>query len=89
MQVASFDICFVKQLGGRFVQSKNFIRDLEQIVPDFYLNVVQHLKAWQPPAPKMREGRKEASDVTPEALSEDVDEAQSRGHLANPTPWAD
>jgi len=68
-QVSSFDVCLVRQLGGRFVQSKNFIRDLEEIVPSFYLKIVQHLRAWQPPAPKIRDGRTTANDVAPEALS--------------------
>lgn len=76
-QVNSFDICLVKQLGGRFVQSRNFIKDLEKIVPEFYRDVVENLKPWYPPAPRAREGRIEASDVTPDALSEDIDESRS------------
>ncbi len=68
VQVREIEICLVRELGGRFAQSKNFIKDLETAVPDFYENVMQYLKAWQPPAPRMREGRNEASDVTPAAL---------------------
>lgn len=71
VQVISMDICLVRHLGGRFSQSKNFIKDLEDTVPEFYSNVVQNLKAWQAPAPQIREGRTEAADVTPSALSED------------------
>lgn len=73
-QVVSLEVCVVRQLGGRFAQSKNFITDLETIVPDFYEDVVQNLKAWQPPAPRLRAGRTEASDVTPESLAEDFEE---------------
>ena len=73
-QVSAIEICAVRALGARFAQSKNFIKDLEQIVPDFYLQVLQHLRSWQPPAPKMREGRTDASGVTPSALAEDLEE---------------
>ena len=74
LQVSSMDVCLVRQLGARFAQSKNFIRDVESIVPDFYTQVVQRLKAWQPPAPQVRQGRAEASDVTPSALAQDFEE---------------
>lgn len=73
MQVGSIEICMVRQLGARFSQSRNFITDLEKIVPDFYRQTVEHLKAWQPPAPRIRENRAEASDVTPSAIGEDAD----------------
>ena len=74
IQVSAIELCLVRDLGGRFAQSKNFIKDLETAVPDFYEGVMQYLKSWQPPAPKMREGRTEASDVTPAAIGADVDE---------------
>lgn len=74
LQVSAIEICLVRDLGGRFAQSKNFIKDLEAAVPDFYEGVMQYLKSWQPPAPRMREGRTEASDVTPAAIAADVDE---------------
>jgi hypothetical protein len=79
LQVSAIEICLVKEMGGRFAQSKNFIKDLEETVPDFYEVVMQHLKAWQPPAPKLREGRSEASDVTPSAISQDMAERRSDG----------
>lgn len=68
--VTSFEVLYARDLGARFGQRKNFIVDLEQIVPDFYEQVGQHLRAWQPQAPKVRE------DVIAEvASSENVIEA--------------
>jgi len=92
IQVSAIEICLVRELGGRFAQSKNFIKDLEAAVPDFYESVMQYLKAWQPPAPRMREGRSDASDVTPAAIGADVDDHRARETETpitppeNPTP---
>ncbi len=73
-QVGAIEVCMVREAGARFAQSRNFIKDLEEAVPDFYETVMQYLKAWQPPAPKLREGRTDASDVTPKAISEEVND---------------
>lgn len=66
--VSSFEVVYARDLGARFAQRKNFIVDLEQAIPDFYEQVGQHLKAWQPQAPKIKEDRLEAADVSTEAL---------------------
>ncbi len=70
----SFEICLVKPTAGRFAQRKNFIVDLESLVPAFYKSVGENLKAWQVPAPRVRKGRDEADDVTPEALGQEKPE---------------
>ncbi len=67
----SFEVCLVKDTGARFGQRKKFILDLEALICDFYETVGKNLKAWQAPAPKVRKGRDEAEDVTPEALGEE------------------
>ncbi|CCV08465.1 conserved hypothetical protein [Mesorhizobium metallidurans STM 2683] len=73
--VTSFEVVFARDLGGRFAQRKNFIIDLEQAIPDFYEQVGQHLKAWQPQAPKIKEDRLDATDVSTEALREEAEDA--------------
>ncbi len=61
-QVHSFEVCCVESLGRRFSGRKTFIEDFEKMVPAFYENFVQGLKAWQPPAPKLQEDRLEQVD---------------------------
>lgn len=78
-QVSTIEVCMVCETGARFAQSRNFIKDLEEAVPDFYETVMQYLKVWQPPAPKLREGRTDASDVTPKAISEEVNDPMRAG----------
>lgn len=75
-QVAlSFEVILVKDLGARFAQRRNFIAELESAVPEFYEQVGQHLKAWQPSAPRIREGLAEPESVGPDALKAAADEA--------------
>jgi hypothetical protein len=73
-QVHSFEICMLRQLAGRFSQRKNFIVDLEQTVPAFYETVGQHLRAYQSPAPRVREDRLDPDSVSREGLQQDAEE---------------
>jgi hypothetical protein len=70
LQVASFELILVADLGRRFDQRRNFIEELERAVPEFYEVVGQHLRAWQPPAPRIIEERAQPQDVSPAAISE-------------------
>lgn len=54
-QLHTLEICLVRGLVGRFGQRRNFIADVEMLVPEFYERAGQRLKPWQPSAPKMRE----------------------------------
>lgn len=80
----SFDVMIVRSPGANFSKSQKFIEALEEIVPKFYDEVGQHLKAWQPPAPKVDRDKKTADKVTPatlqteyEALNEAADSSGS------------
>jgi hypothetical protein len=73
--VTSFEVLFARDIGARYAQRKNFIVELEQAIPEFYEQVGQHLKAWQPQAPKVKEDHTEASDVSTEAFREEAEEA--------------
>ncbi|MCR9123375.1 MAG: hypothetical protein NXH91_14005 [Phyllobacteriaceae bacterium] len=72
LTVHSFDVFLSKRLGGRFIQQSNFINEIEALVPDFYRQVGQNLSAWQMKPPKIREEKKEAEDVSVEAIAETV-----------------
>lgn len=72
--VLSFEIFLVKDLGARFSQRRNFIGDLESAVPEFYSQVGQHLRAWQPPAPRIRDDKSEPESVSAEAMSEEAEQ---------------
>ncbi len=69
----TFEVLLVKDLGSRFSQRKNFISDLEKLVPDFYNQIGQHLRAWQAPAPKLSDEKASAEAVAPEALREEAE----------------
>jgi hypothetical protein len=75
LQVLGFHVYLSRRLGARFTQQMNFISDLEALVPEFYRTVGQNLVAWRKSAPKIRNDRDEASDVSIEALEEESQEA--------------
>lgn len=68
----SFHVFQSKNLGGRFTQQVNFITDLESIVPTFYGEVGSNISAWQRRAPKIKEDRLSADEVSMKAISEDA-----------------
>ena len=70
----SFHVFRSKRLGTRFTQQTNFIVDLEAIVPSFYGEVGADLSAWLRRAPKIKEDRSSAMDVTTKSISEDAQE---------------
>ena len=48
-----FEIVMIRDIGGRFPGRRTFIEELERIVPEFYDEVGQHLRAWSPPPPSI------------------------------------
>ncbi|MDR3471873.1 MAG: hypothetical protein P4M09_09325 [Devosia sp.] len=75
----SFEVILSKDLGSRFAQRKNFIVDLEAAVPEFYLQVAEHVKAWQPRAPRLKDEKKDADDVGTEALRDELEQEALAG----------
>lgn len=74
--VTSFEIVMVCEIGTKFNQRKNFIAELERIVPEFYEQVGQKLKVWQPPAPRLSEDKADPEEVSPSALAEAANKAE-------------
>ncbi|KAJ03291.1 hypothetical protein [Sulfitobacter mediterraneus] len=68
----SFHVFRSKRLGARFTQQSNFITDLEEVVPSFYRDVGAGLAAWKKKAPKIKDDRLSADDVTPEAIADEA-----------------
>lgn len=50
---SAFKVFYLVDLAGRFSGNKVFIEALEKIVPHFYDQVGQRLRAWVPPPPKI------------------------------------
>lgn len=83
--VSSFEVVFARDLAGRFSQRRNFIVDLEEAIPDFYEQVGQHLKAWQPQAPKIKEDRSAPVDVGTAAMQAEAEQAVSERNAVEGT----
>jgi hypothetical protein len=63
-EIVSFTISLTRPMGvKRSTGSRSFIDSVLQTLDDFYGDVVEHLKDWRPPAPKLRrEAAKESEE---------------------------
>ena len=84
--VYAFEVVLVQDIAGRFAQRKNFITELGTVVPQFYERVGQHLKAWQPSAPKLPEAKAEPSSVNTEALRDAAEQEAVASQLPERPP---
>lgn len=73
-QPISFEVFISLDLGGKFSGNRVFIEQLESLVPHFYENAGQYLKAWVVPAPRVKRAEKEPEEET---------EAQTTGEQAD------
>lgn len=55
----AFDIILSRDLASKFSGRNTFIQAVEETVRDFYVAAGQHLEAWTPPAPKIKNEKKE------------------------------
>jgi hypothetical protein len=65
-EIKSFSIIQVKNLGKKFESRKLFVKIIEAMLIQFYQIILQHLKKWERPVPKIT--HKEISDIETEAL---------------------
>lgn len=54
MAPLAFEVLLIEDLAGKFSGARSFVEHLERIVPEFYDQVGQHLRAWRPAPPKPR-----------------------------------
>ena len=69
-----FEIAAISVDAKKFISRKNFVSILEKTVIDFYDDVGQYLKAWQPDAPKLK---KIAEQTAPETDSINTSESEN------------
>ena len=65
-ELSSFTVSLIRPMGlKRFVGKRSFIDSVLNTFDDFYGDVVQHLKEWQPAAPKLQKSEVEETDARP------------------------
>jgi len=65
-EIVSFTVSLIRRMGlKRSVGKRSFIDSVLQTLDDFYGDVVQHLREWQPPAPKLQRSEEEEIDTQP------------------------
>ena len=58
-EIKRFEISLIRDLGRKFESRRGIVQNIESMLVDFYRLVVQHLKKWEKPAPKMPDSDKE------------------------------
>ena len=82
----SFEVKLVRNAVGRFSQPKRFVEELEEAVRQFYEQVGQRLKRWQPAAPKIVETPKEPEETEPHGNDEAVEAVALPPSTDSPDP---
>ncbi len=52
---SGFEVVIIRDLAGRFSGRRTFIESLEQLVPEYYERIGQHLRRWVPPPPPIED----------------------------------
>jgi hypothetical protein len=78
----SFQVLLVRDIAGKFQGSKTFIQNVEEIVPEFYEQIGQHLRPYVPPPPKPKP---ELTDAV-EQIAQDQDTTLKDESLAMTDP---
>ena len=52
-EIKSFSIVYINYLGKKFESRVKFVSIIEQMLVEYYEGVVQYLKNWEKPAPKI------------------------------------
>ena len=53
-EVKNFSVVYVNYLGRKFESRKTFVIQIEDMLVKYYDEIVQHVKNWEKPAPKLK-----------------------------------
>lgn len=82
VQCNAVSVLLVDELSGRFSGSRTFIEGIETAFIQFYREVGQHLKAWQPSAPRSKPAPKDVVEVADqETMSKETEKVAIPDHL--------
>lgn len=84
-----FEVLLIENIGTRrFVGRRNFIEDLERIVPDFYNLAGQHLRNWEPSPPKPRAKKGQRAEMGAQGIDDSTEPAEPVAEVPFPGPEA-
>jgi len=61
MEIKAVSFIYIETLGRKFSAPKKFVEFIETMLPRFYGDIVQYLKNWTKPAPKISQKRPESN----------------------------
>ena len=60
-EIKSFSVVYINYFGKKFESRKQFVKIIELMLVDYYQGIVQHLKDWKKPPPKIKSSDEEAA----------------------------
>ena len=54
-EIQAFRVVLIQGFGAKFASPKKFIELIEQMILDYYEGIVQHMKNWEKPAPRLEQ----------------------------------
>lgn len=83
----SFDVLLVADLAGKFAGRRTFIEQLEEVVPLFYKDVGEHLRAYVPPPPKLKDTKADATESNDSSEKDGDEKSVTKAEeLSSPQP---
>lgn len=61
-EITKFNVVLTQDFKVNFASRKKFVVLIEKMILDYYQGIVQHLKSWTPPAPKVQIEKKETTE---------------------------
>ena len=61
-EITGFNIVLIQDFKANFASRKKFVELIEKMILDYYQGIVQHLKNWTPPAPRVKKENKEVTE---------------------------
>ncbi|MCE7740778.1 MAG: hypothetical protein GPJ50_15545 [Candidatus Heimdallarchaeota archaeon] len=70
-ELREFKIVYIKDFGKSFSNRKKFVEIIEKMIIDYYGGIVQYLKKWEKPAPKIIENKSDKEEIVANENEED------------------
>ena len=73
----AFEISKTRDLGARFGSTKKFLQEIENLIPEFYEQIGQKLKRWQPSPPPIKKSERIGSITHIDSDSRSTEDGRS------------
>lgn len=88
-EIIEFQVIYINDFGKLFNAPKKFVEMIETMLIDFYSCIIQHLKNWEPSAPKMPQNKESESQSQAGGAGEQTSDVSSEHQTEAPNAEMD